>query len=86
MARSAVKKKTARRRTGKHPVPPPVALKLEVGYLTVEELAPVLRITKWTLYDLMAKGDGPPGRKVGRTWRFDPAGVRDWLRQPKAKP
>ena len=35
--RAAVKRKPAR----KHPVPPAVALKLDTGYLTIEEVARV---------------------------------------------
>ncbi len=42
---------------------------MEPQFLTVDEVAELLRIRRDTVYRLAAKGE-IPGRKIGRVWRF----------------
>jgi excisionase family DNA binding protein len=49
-------------------------------YMTLEEVADYLRVTRKTIYRLLEKG-GIPSWKVGRQWRFDKDSIDTWLRQ-----
>ncbi len=48
-------------------------------FMTVEEVAHFLRVTKKTIYRLLERGD-IPAVKIGRSWRFDKAAINEWLR------
>jgi DNA-binding transcriptional MerR regulator len=44
-----------------------------------EDVAAFLRVPVQTLYQWRRKRIGPPGRRVGRHLRYDPAAVRAWF-------
>ena len=48
--------------------------------MTVEEVANYLRVTKKTIYRLLARGD-IPATKVGTQWRFDKSSIDGWLQR-----
>ena len=48
--------------------------------MTGEEVADYLRVTKKTIYRLLARGD-IPATKVGTQWRFDKSSIDDWLQR-----
>lgn len=48
-------------------------------YLTLNELADRLSVSPRVIYGLRYRGDGPPGVRVGRELRFDPADIDRWL-------
>ena len=48
-------------------------------FITVDEVASLLRITRNTVYDLFRRGEIPGGRKVGRSIRFSRDTVIQWL-------
>lgn len=52
-------------------LPPPL--------MTVEELAVLLRTSKSAVYSRFARGGIPGGLKLGRTLRFDPRIIAQWL-------
>ncbi|WP_127501208.1 helix-turn-helix transcriptional regulator [Actinoplanes solisilvae] len=45
---------------------------------SIERTAQYLGIPVATLYQWRHRRTGPPGRRVGRYIRYDPAEVRDW--------
>jgi len=47
---------------------------------THEETARFLHVSVWTLHHLVTDGAGPISYRVGRSRRYDPQEVRDWLR------
>jgi excisionase family DNA binding protein len=49
-------------------------------FLTVPEVAALLRLAPNTVYDLHSRGLMPGGRKLGRTIRFHYATVVEWFR------
>jgi len=49
-------------------------------FLTVEELAALLRVNRKTAYDAVAAGEIPGARRVGRTIRITREVVVAWLR------
>lgn len=49
--------------------------------LTVDELAIYLKVSRSTLYKLLAEGR-VPGQRVGRHWRFSKAVIDRWLASP----
>lgn len=49
--------------------------------LTVDELAIYLKVSRSTLYKLLAEGK-VPGQRVGRHWRFSKAVIDRWLAEP----
>jgi excisionase family DNA binding protein len=59
-----------------------MALRDEV--FTVDELATYLKISKSTLYKLLAEGK-VSGQKVGRHWRFCKAVIDRWLANTERK-
>lgn len=48
---------------------------------TIEDLAVYLKLSKSTVYKLLAEGK-IPGQKVGRHWRFSKVAIDEWLREP----
>ena len=59
-----------------HPVDPALA---EVKFLTVAEVAGVMRVSKMTVYRMVHSGDLPAVR-VGRSFRVPEKAVHDYLR------
>ncbi|WP_371790759.1 helix-turn-helix domain-containing protein [Streptomyces sp. NBC_01471] len=53
-------------------------------YLTPEDLAVMFKVPIETVYGWRKKRTGPIGFRVGRHVRYDPAAVRDWIRQQTA--
>lgn len=49
-------------------------------FMTLEEVADYLRLTRKTIYRLLEKGV-IPAWKVGRQWRFDKDSINIWMRQ-----
>jgi excisionase family DNA binding protein len=49
-------------------------------FMTLEEMANYLRVTKKTIYRLLEK-QRIPALKIGHQWRFDKISVDGWLRQ-----
>ncbi|MBW6436701.1 helix-turn-helix domain-containing protein [Actinoplanes hulinensis] len=46
----------------------------------IDQVAEYLRVPKATLYTWRKRNYGPPGARVGRSIRYDPADVRQWFR------
>jgi excisionase family DNA binding protein len=61
---------------GAHPVDPALA---EVKFLTVAEVAAVMRVSKMTVYRMVHAGDLPAVR-VGRSFRVPEKAVHEYLR------
>ncbi len=59
-----------------HPVDPALA---EVKFLTVAEVATVMRVSKMTVYRMVHAGELPAVR-VGRSFRVPEKAVHDYLR------
>jgi excisionase family DNA binding protein len=49
-------------------------------FITLEEVADYLRVTKKTIYRLLEAGK-IPATKVGRQWRFSKSAIDEWLRE-----
>ena len=62
-----------------------IDLREELRSLTVEQLADVMGIEKWRVYELVKKDDAPPSFKVGKTYRFPVAGLRKWFAEQQTK-
>jgi excisionase family DNA binding protein len=62
--------------TGVRPVDPALS---EVNFLTVAEVASVMRVSKMTVYRMVHSGDLPAIR-VGRSFRVPEKAVHDYLR------
>jgi excisionase family DNA binding protein len=62
--------------TGVRPVDPALS---EVKFLTVAEVAAVMRVSKMTVYRMVHSGDLPAVR-VGRSFRVPEKAVHDYLR------
>jgi excisionase family DNA binding protein len=60
----------------KHPVDPALA---EVRFLTVAEVASVMRVSKMTVYRMVHAGELPAVR-VGRSFRVPEKAVHEYLR------
>jgi excisionase family DNA binding protein len=69
-------KRGAQSDDGVHPVDPALA---EVRFLTVAEVASVMRVSKMTVYRMVHSGDLPAVR-VGRSFRVPEKAVHDYLR------
>ena len=48
-------------------------------FLTVEELADLVRVNRKTIYDALARGDIPGARRVGGTYRILRDAVLSWF-------
>lgn len=46
---------------------------------TVDDVSAFLGVPVATLYQWRHRGDGPPGVRLGKHLRFDPARVREWV-------
>ncbi|NXY94533.1 helix-turn-helix domain-containing protein [Streptomyces sp. BR123] len=53
-------------------------------YLTPEDIASLFAVPLETVYAWRKKRTGPPGFRVGRHVRYDPAAVRAWADQQTA--
>jgi excisionase family DNA binding protein len=53
-------------------------------YLTPEDLASLLAVPIETVYGWRKKRTGPPGFRVGRHVRYDPAAVHAWIARQTA--
>jgi excisionase family DNA binding protein len=53
----------------------------ESSFLTLTEVADLLRIPDWTLRNIAQRGEFPPGvvAKVGRTYRFSRPALEKWI-------
>ncbi len=49
-------------------------------FMTVEEVAVYLRVTKKTIYRLLWRGN-IPATKIGHRWRFSKASIDEWIEQ-----
>ncbi|MEU9846106.1 helix-turn-helix domain-containing protein [Streptomyces sp. NPDC047985] len=49
-------------------------------YLTPEDIAALLSVPLETVYAWRKKRSGPPGFRVGKHLRFDPAAVHAWIK------
>lgn len=48
-------------------------------YLTPEDIASLLAVPLETVYQWRKKRTGPPGFRVGKHLRYDPAAVHGWI-------
>jgi excisionase family DNA binding protein len=53
-------------------------------YLTPEDLASLLSVPLETVYQWRKKRTGPPGFRVGKHLRYDPAAVHRWITERMA--
>ncbi|MEU4099850.1 helix-turn-helix domain-containing protein [Streptomyces tanashiensis] len=53
-------------------------------YLTPEDIAAMFSVPIETVYHWRKQRTGPPGFRVGRHVRYDPAAVRTWVQQQEA--
>jgi excisionase family DNA binding protein len=58
---------------------PATLLTLPDRYLTPEDLASLFGVPLETVYQWRRKRTGPPGFRVGRHLRYDPAAVSQWI-------
>ncbi len=59
-------------------------ISLPANLLTVEDVARLCGVPIKSVYVWRSKGEGPPGFRVGKFVRYDPADVRAWLDQQRA--
>ncbi|GGZ10097.1 helix-turn-helix transcriptional regulator [Streptomyces poonensis] len=52
-------------------------------YLTPDDIADMFEVPKETVYQWRKKRTGPPGFRVGKHLRYDPADVRAYVAQRK---
>ncbi|MFE9256233.1 helix-turn-helix domain-containing protein [Streptomyces sp. NPDC006879] len=57
--------------------------KLPDELLTPEELAVFFKVPVETVHQWRKKRTGPPGFRVGKYTRYDPADVHDWMTERK---
>ena len=55
-----------------------------LDFLTVNEAAKVLRVSRRTVYRLV-ESRKVPAKKVGRRWRISRAGLKEFIGVPKPK-
>lgn len=53
-------------------------------YLTPDDIAEMFEVPKETVYQWRRKRTGPPGFRVGKHIRYDPAAVHGWARERMA--
>ncbi|MGW0703472.1 helix-turn-helix domain-containing protein [Streptomyces sp. NPDC002867] len=53
-------------------------------YLTPEDIAAMFSVPIETVYQWRKKRTGPPGFRVGKHLRYDPASVRTWVNEQMA--
>ncbi|MFI9765701.1 helix-turn-helix domain-containing protein [Streptomyces sp. NPDC052415] len=52
-------------------------------YLTADDIAVIFKVPKETVYQWRKKRIGPPGFRIGKYIRYDPADVRAYVTQRK---
>ncbi|MCX5260391.1 helix-turn-helix domain-containing protein [Streptomyces canus] len=52
-------------------------------YLTADDIAVIFKVPKETVYQWRKKRIGPPGFRIGKYIRYDPADVRAYVNQRK---
>lgn len=57
----------------------------DAEFLTVEEVAALLRVPRATIYKLARCGE-LPGLRVGKHWRFRAYSVQTWITEHEGKP
>ncbi len=50
-------------------------------FLTVQEVAELLRVSPATVRGWIAKGEGPPAMRFGKQIRYRPDRVMEWVEQ-----
>lgn len=55
--------------------------KLEPVFLTVQEVADLLRVSPGTVRAWAAKGEGPPSIRFGKQIRYRPEKVEEWVQE-----
>lgn len=53
----------------------------EPMFLTVQEVAELLRVSPATVRAWIAKGEGPPAMRFGKQIRYRPERVMEWVEQ-----
>lgn len=53
----------------------------EPAFLTVQEVADLLRVSPGTIRAWIAKGEGPPMMRFGKQIRYRPERVMEWVEQ-----
>ncbi|MFE9018425.1 helix-turn-helix transcriptional regulator [Streptomyces sp. NPDC007808] len=53
-------------------------------YLTPDDIAEIFEVPKETVYQWRKKRTGPPGFRIGKYVRYDPADVRIYVTECKA--
>ncbi|GHA24700.1 hypothetical protein GCM10010372_25800 [Streptomyces tauricus] len=53
-------------------------------YLTPDDIAEIFEVPKETVYQWRRKRMGPPGFRIGKHIRYDPADIRAYVEQRKA--
>ena len=53
----------------------------EPAFLTVQEVAELLRVSPGTVRAWIAKGEGPPMLRFGKQIRYRPERVMEWVEQ-----
>ncbi|MFE1801106.1 helix-turn-helix domain-containing protein [Streptomyces sp. NPDC059517] len=53
-------------------------------YLTPDDIAEIFEVPKETVYQWSKKRIGPPGFRIGKHLRYDPADVRAYVTQRKS--
>jgi predicted DNA-binding transcriptional regulator AlpA len=59
--------------------PPPPIPAIPARTYTADELATILRVSRWTIFYWAKNGTLPKGRKIGRTVRWLPDDIRPLL-------
>jgi excisionase family DNA binding protein len=49
--------------------------------LTIKEVAKATGMARWRWHQLLAKGDGPPALRVGRTYRISETALARWIEE-----
>ncbi|MER7787925.1 helix-turn-helix domain-containing protein [Streptomyces sp. NPDC097640] len=67
---------------------PPITDTLRSGlpdrYLTPDDIADLFEVPLETVYQWRKKRIGPPGFRIGKYVRYDPADIRRYVRERKA--
>lgn len=58
----------------------------EPAFLTVQEVADLLRVSPGTIRAWIAKGEGPPMMRFGKQIRYRPERVMEWVEQQEGGP
>jgi excisionase family DNA binding protein len=58
-----------------------VTASAEMMFLTVQEVADLLRVSPGTVRAWAAKGEGPPSIRFGKQIRYRPEKVEEWVQE-----